>query len=839
MISYCLEKHVHHPNFTVKLIKETGNQINLRIRRERKILQIAAPYLTCDPDSAKLQEVVTPINKSHQLLVKHSPHPIYEMDVLNSVAETSTTSPSKRYDVFLMTGDKIIRTTPSKDVEKSPPPPKPKRETNGKKSRIPRRAPLAEAEEMPAVLPEDSSDILLETNRSTASLKDSGLEMDCSTDAISHSSSRIPLSNSSVRSSKSHENYLQGITTAVVDIDLDGMATSVDVLHNERIKSLENCSSPTKVPEYSTSLQNSPDHPISPTINSRKVHMPTFIAGEEPRAVAKSKTKDPKEFPQAVQEAIVEEDVHAMFDKLRREIDLQLSDTESYSKPQKIEVDQFKITSSEPHSNPPSPAERAESLASSDGSDAESLYHQPIKEVDRPSAARLAKRLYSLDGFKKSDISRHLSKKNEFSQLVGDEFLKYFSFEGYSLDKALREFLSHIVLTGETCERERVLVHFAQRFVLLNPGCFNSDDSCHTLTCAILLLNGDLNNTAIEPERKMTCKQFIENLQCLNDGENFPKEILMQIYQSIKNEPLVCQVEQDDLPQLNDNRSIPEPPQESQGNLEGQKKGYMMRKCCWYSNGKKTPLGKRKWKMFYVMLEGMALCLHKNENGFKKQGVTDNPDNLIRIYHAFAEPALDYKKKQHVFTLYTADGSKYMFQCSNTKDTEEWILSINRTSAFLSAPPLPAPCSSQKKFQRYVMPSSYTKLSAQQQFLSHQEHLKKLKQDLIEHSRTAPEKGAKSRLIEEHKSIESYLQMEEKRFDTYFCLLQEHLNTNIAGSLAETVIGEVDEPPSSPTDKFRQTNMFERSLYNKGSPETGRLLRRYPGGCPEDHGTAV
>lgn len=304
------------------------------------------------------------------------------MDVLNSVSETPTSSPSKRYDVFLMTGDKIIRTTPSKDVEKSSPPPKPKRETNGKKSRIPRRAPLAEAEEMPAVLPGDSSELLLETNRSTASLKDSGLEMDCSTDAISHSSSRIPLSNSSVRSSKSHENYLQGITTAVVDIDLDGMATSVDVLHNERIKSLENCSSPTKIPEHSTSLQNSPDHPISPTINSRKVHMPTFIAGEEPRAVAKSKIKDIRECSLSIQESVrEEEDVEEMLEKLGREIDMQLSDAENCPKLQKTEMDQFRITSNDSHSNPPSPAEKAESLASSDGSDAESLYHQPVKEV--------------------------------------------------------------------------------------------------------------------------------------------------------------------------------------------------------------------------------------------------------------------------------------------------------------------------------------------------------------------------------------------------------------------------------------------------------------------------
>lgn len=35
----------------------------------------------------------------------------------------------------------------------------------------------------------------------------------------------------------------------------------------------------------------------------------------------------------------------------------------------------------------------------------------PAKCVDQPSAMRLAKRLYKLDGFRKSDVSRHLSKK--------------------------------------------------------------------------------------------------------------------------------------------------------------------------------------------------------------------------------------------------------------------------------------------------------------------------------------------------------------------------------------------------------------------------------------------
>lgn len=52
-------------------------------------------------------------------------------------------------------------------------------------------------------------------------------------------------------------------------------------------------------------------------------------------------------------------------------------------------------------------------LTEDDGSDVDSLhsFHYSPKAVDMPSAVRLAKRLFTLDGFKKSDVSRHLSKK--------------------------------------------------------------------------------------------------------------------------------------------------------------------------------------------------------------------------------------------------------------------------------------------------------------------------------------------------------------------------------------------------------------------------------------------
>lgn len=65
---------------------------------------------------------------------------------------------------------------------------------------------------------------------------------------------------------------------------------------------------------------------------------------------------------------------------------------------------------------------------------------------------------------------------------------------------------------------------------------FDVAEAVHTLTCAIMLLNTDLHGQLMG--RKMACNEFIENLAQLNDGENFPREVLKALYQSIKNHPL-------------------------------------------------------------------------------------------------------------------------------------------------------------------------------------------------------------------------------------------------------------------------------------------------------------
>ncbi|XP_053824800.1 PH and SEC7 domain-containing protein 3-like isoform X3 [Vidua chalybeata] len=140
------------------------------------------------------------------------------------------------------------------------------------------------------------------------------------------------------------------------------------------------------------------------------------------------------------------------------------------------------------------------------------------------AARRLAKRLYHLDRFKRSDVAKHLGKNNEFSKLVAEEYLKFFDFTGMTLDCSLRSFFKAFSLIGETQERERVLIHFSSRYYQCNPNTISSQDGVHCLTCAMMLLNTDLHGHNIG--KKMTCQEFVANLQGMNDGKDFPRGLL-------------------------------------------------------------------------------------------------------------------------------------------------------------------------------------------------------------------------------------------------------------------------------------------------------------------------
>uniref|UniRef100_A0A7N5ZQT9 Pleckstrin and Sec7 domain containing 2 n=1 Tax=Anabas testudineus TaxID=64144 RepID=A0A7N5ZQT9_ANATE len=401
--------------------------------------------------------------------------------------------------------------------------------------------------------------------------------------------------------------------------------------------------------------------------------------------------------------------------------------------------------------------------------------------ADSEAAKRLAKRLFHLEGFKRCDVARHLGKNNEFSQLVASEYLSYFDFSGLSLDRALRNFLKAFPLMGETQERERVLVHFSRRFCHCNPQTPTSEDGAHTLTCALMLLNTDLHGHNIG--KKMSCQQFISNLDGLNNGKDFPKDLLKVLYNSIKNEKLEWAVEEEEL-----RKSLSELVEEQcEGgskrvarvtdgsnpfiaipillNAVTYKHGVLTRKSHADMDGKRTPRGRRGWKKFYAVLKGMILYLQKDE--YKPDADISEVDlkNAVRIHHALATRATDYSKRANVLKLKTSDWRVYLLQAPSEEEMMSWIFRINLVAALFSAPAFPAAIGSMKKFCRPILPSSSTRLKQEDQLLSHESKLKQMSLELEEHRKNPPSADPKTREWEEYRLKEHYLTYEVQKIE--------------------------------------------------------------------------
>uniref|UniRef100_A0A672FTL4 Pleckstrin and Sec7 domain containing 2 n=1 Tax=Salarias fasciatus TaxID=181472 RepID=A0A672FTL4_SALFA len=417
--------------------------------------------------------------------------------------------------------------------------------------------------------------------------------------------------------------------------------------------------------------------------------------------------------------------------------------------------------------------------------------------ADCEAAKRLAKRLYHLEGFKRCDVARHLGKNNDFSQLVASEYLSFFDFSGLSLDRALRNFLKAFPLMGETQERERVLVHFSRRFCHCNPQTPTSEDGAHTLTCALMLLNTDLHGHNIG--KKMSCQQFISNLDGLNNGKDFPKDLLKVLYNSIKNEKLEWAVEEEEL-----RKSLSELVEEQcEGgskrvarvtdgsnpfiaipillNAVTYKHGVLTRKSHADMDGKRTPRGRRGWKKFYAVLKGMILYLQKDE--YKPDADISEVDlkNAVRIHHSLATRATDYSKRANVLKLKTSDWRVFLLHAPSEEEMMSWIFRINLVAALFSAPAFPAAIGSMKKFCRPILPSSSTRLNQEEQLVSHESKLKQMSLELEEHRKNLPSADPKSREWEEYRLKEHYLTYEKTRYETYISLLQAKIRGGLAG----------------------------------------------------------
>ncbi|XP_066936401.1 PH and SEC7 domain-containing protein-like isoform X2 [Clytia hemisphaerica] len=431
-------------------------------------------------------------------------------------------------------------------------------------------------------------------------------------------------------------------------------------------------------------------------------------------------------------------------------------------------------------------------------SDVSSSVSSNTKEEVSP--ADIASRLFTLNGYKDSDIAPLLGKNSDFSQQICREYLRFFNFEGIALDEAVRIFLAKFPLTGETQERERILIHFSKRYNECNLTNDMDEDGVHTLVCSLMLLNTDLHGQSIT--NKMTPNDFVTNLSGLNNGKDFPKEYLKTLYNSIKNKEIkFAQNEAPPSPKHKRNNSgnpFIELKVESSDAVVYE--GLVYRKSVMDPGGRRTPLMRRNWRPYYCVLKGLVLLSYKPDN------MNGHEAHSIGIHHALAGYAKDYKKRMFVFKLISADWSVYYLQVKSQDEVKIWMDSINVSAALLSSPPLPAPVGSSVKFQRPVMPVSRTRLEPAEQLSHHMDKVTQSDEEYKIHIEYTPE--ANNKYYTDWENKKDYLEYEVKRFKAYVSVLTTPKLSPIRQKILATIpqASKMNTLPSPGRQKSRLAN---------------------------------
>ena len=175
--------------------------------------------------------------------------------------------------------------------------------------------------------------------------------------------------------------------------------------------------------------------------------------------------------------------------------------------------------------------------------------------------------------------------------------------------------------------------------------------------------------------------------------------------------------------------------------------------------------------MFFVRLRELLLVLSNDETAKSTKSMQNT--RPIKVHHCFATVASDYTKRPHVFKIILADRSQFLFQSSDSREMHSWIDILNWNSAKFSAPALEPPCSSSRRFERPLLPTSITRLNSKDQLTSLQTTLHRFEEDFNELNQLI-NNSSKSHLSHHKKEIKerlAFYQFEIRRLVSFFVLL--------------------------------------------------------------------
>lgn len=115
-----------------------------------------------------------------------------------------------------------------------------------------------------------------------------------------------------------------------------------------------------------------------------------------------------------------------------------------------------------------------------------------------------------------------------------------YNLSGMRIDEALRLVVESFRLPGESQQISRIMETFAAAYFKCNgeTEIFSSSDSVYVLAFSMIMLNTDQHNKNYT-QKRMTADDFVKNNAGINDGRDFPKSFLVEIFEAIRTREII------------------------------------------------------------------------------------------------------------------------------------------------------------------------------------------------------------------------------------------------------------------------------------------------------------
>lgn len=170
---------------------------------------------------------------------------------------------------------------------------------------------------------------------------------------------------------------------------------------------------------------------------------------------------------------------------------------------------------------------------------AETITQHPKRTAQFFENDSLAAAIFLRDrGVGKAAVGEFLGRGDPKSQEVLRHFVRLFTVPqpsaspGQQLEWSLRQFLQSFRIPGEAAVISRILEEFAKAFCEGYPGLFANPDVAYILCYSIVLLNVDQHNLGVK--KRMTEHEFVRNNRGINEGDDLPQDMLVEIYHAIR-----------------------------------------------------------------------------------------------------------------------------------------------------------------------------------------------------------------------------------------------------------------------------------------------------------------